>query len=149
LVFTSGTPIETAATSSSRSATQARPEPGVAQPQVDEEHHEQDAEDQPVPRPQVEQAERADAGEVRRVDRADAQVPGGQGHAAAEFDGLPVNGDHSDNLAERQRDDRDVVTAQPQRRQPDDYAGRRADRRRRDQDQQEVQVHPWQCGRHR
>ena len=59
---------------------------------------------------------------------------------AAEVDALAVDGDHADDLAEGERHDRDVVAAQAQRRQADDHAGDRADRRRADQDQQEVEV---------
>jgi len=48
-------------------------------------------------------------GKYGRVNRADAEVAGGQRHAAADVDALPVYRHHGDDLTERERDDRDVV----------------------------------------
>ena len=93
---------------------------------------------------QVQQAERSDAREVRRIDGADAEVAGGQRHAAADRDALAVDGEGADDLTERERDDRDVVAAQAQRRQADHHPRRRADERGGDQDQHEIEVNARQ-----
>ena len=61
-VRTSGIPIETAATSSSRSAIQARPSRESRTPQVDEQRQQHDRVDQPVPRSQLQLGERPEPG---------------------------------------------------------------------------------------
>ena len=68
----------------------------------------------------------AAVGEVEVADAEDALVG--------------VDGDAADDLAERERHDRDVVAAQAQRREAEQRAGERGEERRYRQDQQPVQV---------
>ena len=146
-VRTSGMPIETAATSSSRSATQARPSRESRSRTLTNstsiriakitQYHGLRCSWSNVPMP----------GEVDRVDRADPDAAAGQRLPAAEVDALAVDRDTVDDLAEGERDDRDVVAAQPQRRQPDQRAEPGGDHDRDHQDQDEVQVDPDQVRR--
>ena len=76
---------------------------------------------------------------------SDADRAGGE-RAAEELDLAAVGHDLADDLAEGERDDRDVVAAQPQRRHADQGAG---DGRRRDgerEDEQEVDVDAGRAG---
>ena len=86
------------------------------------------------------------AWEVRWVHGADPEVARGQRHATADRDARAVDGDRGDDLPERERDDRDVVAAQAQRRQADQHPRRRADERGGDQDQHEVEMHAQHRG---
>ena len=67
--------------------------------------------------------------------RAEGRVPD-----PADPDLVAVDRDAADDLAEGERDDRDVVAAQAQRRQPDRDPGDRREDDRDDDDQEEVHV---------
>ena len=75
------------------------------------------------------------------IDRRDALTPGGQ-RPSEHVDTVAVDGEHADDLAKTERHDRDVVTAQAQRRQADKRPGNRCQDNGGDQDQGEVEVHP-------
>ena len=70
--------------------------------------------------------------------------PAGE-RAAEELDLPAVGHDLPDDLAERERDDADVVAAQAQRRHPDQHAGERRRDDREHEDEQEVEVDAGQC----
>ena len=72
---TSGMPIDTAATSSSRSAIQARPSRESRRRKLTNRTRSRMREDQPVPRSEVQQVERPDAREVRLVDGVMPRLP--------------------------------------------------------------------------
>jgi len=84
--------------------------------------------------------------QVDLVDRPDAARAGGQG-AAEEGDVAAVERHLPDDLAERERHDRDVVAAQAQRRHADQRACHRRRRHGKDEDQQEVDVDAGQLRR--
>jgi hypothetical protein len=121
--LTSGTPIDAA----------------VAQAEVDEEDEHDEREGRPVPGSQVQRQEPVDERQVDLVDRRDALAAGGQ-RPAEQLDLVAVDGDAPDDLAERERDDRDVVAAQAQGRQADQHPGDRRGDDRQHEDQQEVEV---------
>ena len=139
-VRTSGIPIETAATSSSRSAIQARPRRESRSRRVTNRTSSTIPKISQYHGLQLEQVELADAREVRQVERRDSLRAGGQRLAAADVDAGPVDRDDADDLPERERHDRDVVAAQAQRRQADERPGERGDQDRGDEDQDEVEV---------
>ena len=140
-VFTSGTPMLAAATSSSRRAIQARPSFESRRRMFTNSTTSTIANDGPVVRPQVERrVERVQEREVDRVDRGDRLAAVRQLVVADDRDLVAVLEDAADDLAERERDDRDVVAAQSQRRQADDRPRDGADEDRPDQDEQEVDV---------
>ena len=141
-----GTPAAAAAPSSSRSAVQARPMRESRSRTATTSASDDEAEREPVPGPRVESVEGLQEGEVDLVDRPDVVRARGQ-RAAEQRDVASVGGHLADDLAERERHDRDVVAAQAQRRHADQRA---RDRRRghgEDEDEQEVDVDAGQPGR--
>src|SRR5258708_5023582 len=86
-VFTSGMPIDTTATSSSRSATQARPSRESRRRRLTNRTTSKMAKISQYHGLRFSR-QRPDPGEVRRVNRADAEIAGGQRHAAADVDAL-------------------------------------------------------------
>ena len=130
---TSGTPMLAAATSSSRSAIQARPRRESRRRKFTNSTTRHSARTRPVVRP-------------RLVAWSNSPKNGRSIWSIGEIDWRPlvsllspndrdlvaVVRDAADDLAEGERDDRDVVAAQAQRRQADDHAGDRADEDRAD-----------------
>ena len=121
------------------------PQPRVAHPQVHEQRDQDEHEDRVVPGSDVQLAERADPREVRRVGPADPELATGQRHPE-DLQRRSLEREHPDDLPERERHDRDVVAAQPQRRHADDGAGECGQQPRADQDQHEAQVDSRQRG---
>jgi hypothetical protein len=79
------------------------------------------------------------------VDGSDADRAGRE-RAAEELDAAAVRHDLADDLAEGERDDRDVVAAQPQRRHADHGAGDGGRRSGEREDEQEVEVDAGRAG---
>ncbi len=113
----------------------------VAQPEVDEQHDQRERERRPVPRSEVQRGEAVDEREVDLVDRRDAGAAVREVEVADAEDALVgVDRDAADDLAERERHDRDVVAAQAQRREAEQRAQQRRDDRGDRQDDQPVEV---------
>ena len=143
---TIGTPTLAAARSSSRTAIHALPGRESRSRKLTNSISADQREREPVPGTEVERPEALEEGKVDLVDGGDALRPARE-RAAEELD-LPAVGDGHlpDDLAERQRDDADVVAAQAQRRHPDqDSGGRRRDDREHENDH-EVEVDHGRAG---
>ena len=117
------------------------PEARVAQAEVHEQDERDEHEHEPEVRSEVERrVKRGEHRQVDRVDRRDRLAAVGELVALDDVDLVAVDGEAVDDLAERERHDRDVVPAQAQRRQADQHPGDADDEHGDDEDDQEVQV---------
>ena len=144
-VRTIGTPALAAAPSSSRSAIHALPTRESRSRKLTNSISCDEREGEPVPGTQV---QRTEALEERQVDLVDGgHAVGSPGERSTEELDLPAVGrDLPDDLAERERDDADIVAAQAQRRHPDQHAGDRRRDDREHEDDQEVEVDSGHTG---